>query len=375
MNPVVDGAVKIPQRYVSGSVNDLVTRYLSVPTRLGPSEVTQQKVRAIIEDFAAGRGDRPVKLLTFEAVDKIIAKKAIKTGTGNKTKGGHHAAVKLRKELIRLFDFAIKSEMITINPARFAEKVRLPKGTPKGGFHTWSEVEIEQFRDRHKLGTRERLAMELILWTDQRRCDVVKMGPGQIVNGRIPVFQEKTGKELWLPVAPQLTEAIEAMPPKETSPDYFLVTTRGQRPIKKESFGNWFKKACKAADLSHCSAHGLRKATLRRMAELEMANKTMKSVSGQTSDKTLSIYLEAANQVKLADSAIGALAAWERGEREAKDNLEKGHLFEADCLGKNSSETNEGLKRSMFQDLIKRNGSLSRIRTYGRSINSRELYR
>lgn len=47
--------------------------------------------------------------------------------------------------------------------------------------------------------------------------------------------------------------------------------------------------------------HGLRKATLRRMANLQMPNKTMKSVSGQRSHKTLACYIEKADQSALAD--------------------------------------------------------------------------
>ena len=60
--------------------------------------------------------------------------------------------------------------------------------------------------------------MELLLWTDQRRFDVVKMGRAQIKDGRLPVRQEQTGKSLRLPVAPQLNEAIRAMSPADTRP-------------------------------------------------------------------------------------------------------------------------------------------------------------
>ncbi|TDW63127.1 site-specific recombinase XerD [Novosphingobium sp. PhB55] len=303
-----------------GTVNELLDRYMSVPERLGPSEVTQGKIRAILEDFREGRGEYPVAIVTFEAIDKIVAKKMVKTGTGNKTKGGIHAARKLRKELIRLFDFAVKAKMIDANPVRLSEKVKTPAGERSHGFHTWTEEEITRYRDHHRLGTRERLAMELILWTDQRRSDVVKMGKAQIKDGRLPVEQEKTGETLWLAVPGQLLEAIVAMPPKHTNPFCFLITLRG-KPFTKESFGNWFKKACVAAGLPHCSAHGLRKATLRRMAELQMSNKTMKSVSGQRSDKTLAKYIEKADQTRLADSAISQLAAWERslGDGEKSD--------------------------------------------------------
>lgn len=311
LNPIAAPAPKPVERYKSGTIDDLVTRFYAVPTRLGPTEVTQQKVRAVIEDFRKGRGTRPVGLVTFEAIDKIIAKKLIKTGTGNKTKGGLHAARKLRKELVRLFDFAVKLEMCPTNPVRQAEKVKAPAGLKTTGFHSWTETEIKQYRDFHGLGTRERLAMELLLWTDQRRCDVIKMGKAQIQNGRLPITQQKTGVVMWVAVAPQLLEAIVAMPAELTSPFCFLVTAYRKTPLKKESFGVWFKKACVAAGLPHCTAHGLRKATLRRMAELEMANKSMKSISGQKRDETLAGYIEDANQVRLADSAITALARWE----------------------------------------------------------------
>jgi hypothetical protein len=47
------------------------------------------------------------------------------------------------------------------------------------------------------------------------------------------------------------------------------------------------------------------------MAELEMANKSMKSVSGQTRDDTLAGYTATANQIALADRAIDVLSRWE----------------------------------------------------------------
>lgn len=317
LNPDAVASAQKPSRHAPGSIDDLVTRYFSVPERLGPSEITQAKIRAVLEDFRDGtnldgirRGTLPVANLTFEAVDRIIAKKLVKTGTGNKTKGGTFAAIKLRKELIRLLDFAVKAGMIDKNPARLSDPIRIAKADKSTGFHSWTEAEIDQFRNHHPLGTRERLALELYLWTDQRRCDVHKMGRAQIKDGRLPITQQKTGKALWIAVAPQLLEAIVALPPELTNPFCFIVSRKGTA-YTKESFGNWFKDACKDAGLPHCNGHGLRKATLRRMAELEMANKTMKSVSGQTRDETLASYIEDANQKRLADSAITALARWE----------------------------------------------------------------
>lgn len=301
-----------------GSIGELKHRYMAVPDRLGPSRVTQQKVAAVIEDFCKGREDRLVGQVTFEHLDAIIAKKKKKTmrdtPSGPRPVGGVFAAQKLRKELIRLFEFAKKTGMIGHNPAEQTEKVKRARDQGQGGFHAWTEQEIAQYRRYWALGTRERLALELILWTDQRRSDVVRMGMAQTREGCIPVQQAKTGATLWLPMADQLVEAIVALPRELSSPFCFLMTRRG-KPFTKESFGNWFAKACDEAGLpTKCRAHGLRKATLRRMAELEMANKTMKSVSGQERDETLNQYIRDANQKKLATNAIRRLSDWEKGQ-------------------------------------------------------------
>lgn len=307
--PVVD-------RVVPGTIDEALNRYMAVPQRLGPSLVTQGKIRAVLEDFRQGdevsgyRGGRPIKGVTFESIDKIIAKKRIKTGTGNRTKGGNFAAIKLRKELVRFFEFAKKAGLCGHNPAAEADQVRIPKSERTNGFRTWSEADIQQFRNRWRHGTRQRLAMELYLWTDQRRCDVHTMGKAQIVGGRIPVTQVKTGKDLWIALAPQLLEAIVAMKPTETSPFCFVISRKGTA-YTKESFGNWFKDACVDAGLANHNGHGLRKATLRRLAELQQANKTMKALSGQDKDETLAIYTADADQIRLADHAVTMLARWE----------------------------------------------------------------
>lgn len=293
-----------------GSIDDLVNRYFANPARLGPSEVTQTKVRAVIENFREGREGRPVDLITFEHIDAIIEKKKVKTGTGNKTKGGIHAARKLRKELIRLFDFAVKIGFCKTNPAAQSEMVKTPVAQRTKGFHSWTEAEIAQFRKHHALGTRPRLAMELMLWTSQRRSDAVRMGRQHIVGGRINVSQAKSGKDLWIAVAPQLLEAIVAMPASQRGHLCFLVTAFGA-PFTPQGFGNWFRDQCDLAGLPHCSAHGLRKANMRRMADLGLANQPMKSVSGHSKDEEVAHYTAAANQKRMADDAITALARWE----------------------------------------------------------------
>ena len=51
------------------------------------------------------------------------------------------------------------------------------------GFHTWTEDEIAQFEAHHPIGSKPRLALALLLYTGQRRSDVVRMGRQHIRDG------------------------------------------------------------------------------------------------------------------------------------------------------------------------------------------------
>lgn len=296
-------------RCTPGSVGDLLRRYVAVPERLGPSAVTQTKVRNILERFAEGREERPVKGIRFEHIDAIIAKARVKVvdSKGRKV-GGIEAARKLRKELRRFFAFARKLGWISVNPVDDSQPVKVSPNERSTGFHTWTEEDISIYREHWPLGTKQRLAMELMLWTDQRKVDAIHLGRQHVKNGKFAIRQSKTGKVLTLPIARPLAAAIEAMPPSDAL--CFLITEWG-KPFSVKGFGGWFREQCDAASLPHCTAHGLRKATMRRMAELEMPNKTMKSVSGHSKDEEVARYTEAANQERLADGAIKRLVEWE----------------------------------------------------------------
>lgn len=300
-------------RAAPGSIADLVARYFATPTRLGPTLTTQSKVRSIIGRFTEEHGSKPVARVSFEHIEAIVGatidQRMIKTPRGLRPIGGPTAAKKLRKELVRLFAFAVKIRMIGSNPAALSERVKIAVADRSEGYHTWTEDEIATYRAHHELGTNARLAMELMLWTGQRRSDAIRMGRQHIVDGRIRVVQDKTGKELWIPVAPQLLEAIVAMPAARNHL-CFLINGQG-RPFTRAGFGNWFRDQCDAAGLPQCTAHGLRKAIMRRLAELNQGNQTMKAVSGHSKDEEVALYTAKADQRRMADDAISILAHWE----------------------------------------------------------------
>jgi len=109
---------------------------------------------------------------------------------------------------------------------------------------------------RWPTGTRERLALVLLLYTGQRRGDMVRMGRQHMSGDTIRVTQNKTGASLVFPMHPKLRAEIDAS--ANTNHLTFLVTNWG-RPFSAAGFGNWFRDVCDEAKLAGRSTHGLRK--------------------------------------------------------------------------------------------------------------------
>jgi integrase len=106
------------------------------------------------------------------------------------------AANTLRKVLRTMMKHAVEIGLRADDPTRDVRAIRVRSD----GFHSWNDDEIAQFEKRHPTGTPARLALALLLYTGQRRSDVVRMGPQHIRNGVLGVRQHKTGFELAIPV-------------------------------------------------------------------------------------------------------------------------------------------------------------------------------
>jgi integrase len=114
--------------------------------------------------------------------------------------------------------------------------MKLTRVKDSGGFHTWTDDEIATYRAYHAIGTRPRLAFELLLETAQRRSDVVCLGPQHLRHGKLRLRQKKTGAQVVIPVTADLQAALDATPMGHLN---FLVTAKG-RPFTPAGFGGWF---------------------------------------------------------------------------------------------------------------------------------------
>lgn len=202
----------------------------------------------------------------------------------------------LRKVLRAVMLHAIEIRLRDDNPTDGVKAIYVKSD----GYHSWTEDEIACFEQRHAIGSRPRLALALMLYTGQRRSDVVLMGRQHVRGGVLHLRQFKTGTELAIPVHCDLAAIVAQSKSGQMT---FLVTDFG-KPFTAAGFGNWFREQCDMANLRHCSAHGLRKAAARRLAEFGCTEHEIASITGHASLREVIRYTKAADQKRLAVAAI-----------------------------------------------------------------------
>ena len=106
-----------------------------------------------------------------------------------------------------------------------------------------------------------------------------------------------------IPLHPDLKASIKATQIGSTT---FLVTEWG-KPYTTAGFGNAMRDWFDQANLRHCSAHGLRKATPTQMAERGATPHELMAVTGHQSLEEVERYTRAAERKKLADRAMAKL--------------------------------------------------------------------
>src|SRR5262249_51344542 len=141
------------QRKAEGSFGRLVTDFYASKAFTKDIKASSQRTyRSVLEPLVAAHGHRAVSMMTHQAVERIINRIGVeKPAMANLT----------RAVLRKLMNFAIKAGQINYNPTAAVDTFKT------GEHHTWTDAELRQFERRWKLGTRERLAYALLLYTAQ----------------------------------------------------------------------------------------------------------------------------------------------------------------------------------------------------------------
>jgi integrase len=269
-----------------------VAAYFSSPQFKGLSASTQATYRGIIERFRREHGHRRIATLQRDKLAEMLGNRAA-TPT---------AANNWLRMVRMLMQFAIFMNMRGDDPTVGIKTLKVRSA----GFLTWGEDQIAAYRKRHALGTKARLALELLVNTGQRRSDVVRMGRQHIRDGILSLRQQKTGVVIEIPVLPEMQAALDAMPKSE---HLTFLTTEYGKAFTAAGFGNWFRDRCKEAGLAKgYAAHGLRKAAATRHANSGATAHELMAWFGWTTLKEAERYTRAANRKQLAQAVMRKLA-------------------------------------------------------------------
>jgi integrase/recombinase XerD len=281
------------QQAAKGSFGYLCLAYYASATFKALDASTRSWRRRALDTVCERHGDKPVSLMQAKHVRVLRDELADRPG----------AARNRLKALRALFRWATEADEARHDPTRDVK----PISYAAKGHHTWTLEEVEAFELWHAIGSKARLAMAIMLYTTCRREDAVRLGPQHVRNGRIRYRQAKNEHrnpvDCDMPLHPDLAQIIAATPSAHLT---FLVTEQG-RPFTPAGFGNKFRDWCYQANLPHCSAHGLRKATAARLAERGATAHEIMAITGHQSLEEVERYTRAARKAQLADSAMSKL--------------------------------------------------------------------
>lgn len=201
-----------------------------------------------------------------------------------------------------LMRWAKQRDLIKVDPTAELKAVR-PKSD---GFPTWTEEEIAKFQAHYKLGTRERVAFDILLYSGLRRGDAVMFGRQHVKDGVGRMTTEKTDERVFIPIEPELAATLEAGP----CGDLTFISGANRKPMVKESFGTWFRVVCREIKIEK-SAHGLRKAGATRDAERGWTEAELNAKYGWRGFQMAGKYTRAVNRERVA------VAAAERSRKNA----------------------------------------------------------
>jgi integrase len=198
-----------------------------------------------------------------------------------------------------LFKWAKEARLVTVDPALGVKNPKRKKGP---GFPVWTEADAAAYDKRWPVGTKERVWRDVLFYTGLRRGDAVKLGRQHVRDGIATLRTEKSRGEMivCIPILPVLQRTLDAGPTGELA----FISGKNGKPLTKESFGNAFKDACRAAGLHNRSAHGCRKIAATRAAEAGATVAQLNAIFGWRGTAMASLYTEAADRKRLALEAM-----------------------------------------------------------------------
>lgn len=219
--------------------------------------------------------------------------------TKEKMKNTPNSANNFVRAVRGLFNWAYENKLIKVNPAQDLKKFK----TKSDGHEPWIEEDVYLFRQSYQVGSRERLAFEMLISTGLRRSDVCRVGKHHIRNGILSIKCQKTKTQVHIPVSKSLSEILEKSPQGELT----ILSTGNGKPFTVAGFGNYFGATCKKIGITK-SAHGLRKYLATQLADAGASERELKAFFGWANSKEAEVYTKNADVQRLSTSALQKLS-------------------------------------------------------------------
>jgi hypothetical protein len=308
-----------------GTFNVLIPAYLKDGSfTKGLSQASQNMRRPILNKFreTAGPsgqpyGEKQVATMQERHVEAILE---------SKTPDAQRNWLKAFRGLMK---YAFKGKFRSDDPSK---NLKAGKRSKSLGHMPWDWPQVEQYRRRHAIGTMARVALELLINIAARRFDTHEIGEQNVIRSnrdgvrrlcwRPHKTLRTTGKQLKIRILPSLQEALDAMPKPERGvevPLAFVLNEYGKPFASAAAFGNRFADWCTQAGLGpvvcedgktrNYRAHGLRKFALTALAYAGAELPELMAVSGHKKPEECLLYIEQAEQERLADAGMKKLMA------------------------------------------------------------------
>jgi integrase len=277
-------------RAATGTLEWLWHRYRETTAWSDLSLATRRQRENIFRHVIASAGNEPLDRITKAHI-----------GAGRDRRRDTPAAARnFLKTMRGLFRWALDAGHVNVDPTA---GVKDPAERRSDGFPAWTDKDIAAYEARWPIGTRERVWFDVLLYTGLRRGDAVKLGRQHVPDGVARLRTEKTGTWVAIPILPALQRTLDAGPTGELA---FICSTYG-KPFTKESFGNEFREAARAAGVRK-SAHGVRKAGAARAAESGATEKELDALFGWDGGRMAALYTRHAERDRLARQAMEKIA-------------------------------------------------------------------
>jgi integrase len=277
----------------AGTLAWLIGRYRETSGWAGLSAATRRQRENIFEQVINTAG--------AQLLPGRITSATIVAGRERRAKTPHQARHFL-DAMRGLFRWAREAKLVKMDPT---EGVRNPPQKKGPGFRMWTEEGMVTYEARWPGGTRQRAWLDVLAYTGLRRGDAVRLGRAHVRDGVASIKTEKNGftVTVTLPILPALAATLAAGP----CGDLTFISGESGRPLTKESFGNEFRQACRAAGVPG-SAHGVRKIAATRAAENGAAVAELEAIFGWHGGGMASHYTREADCMRLAKEAMHKLA-------------------------------------------------------------------